>query len=190
MPDLDRRSDDNWSTASLRALLQTEVDDLRLLMDTRFDAGDVAVRAAFLAAEKAVAAALASAETAVGKAEVATDKRFDAITLAMSNLTERMREQIGGLEAVGRTLVTRVEAEALKATITTMQERLADRLLEVEKKNSQRWDMADGRVGALEDRRTAFRLNTTQILGVITVLLFLASVTTAVVGVVVAINHH
>src|SRR5450631_2376737 len=119
MPDLERRSDDNWSTAALRALLQAEVDDLRLLMDTRFNAGDEAVQAAFLAAEKAVAAALASAETAVGKAEVATDKRFDAITLAMSNLTERVREQIAGLEGVGRTYVSRVEAESLKATITT-----------------------------------------------------------------------
>jgi NADH dehydrogenase/NADH:ubiquinone oxidoreductase subunit G len=189
MPDGNRRSDDNWSTASLRALLQAEVDDLRLLMDTRFNAGDVAVRAAFESAEKAVAAALASAETAVGKAEVATDKRFDAITLAMSNLTERVREQIAGLEGVGRTLVSRVEAEALKATITTMQERLADRLLEVEKKANQRFDLSDGRIRGIEERRTAFRLNTTQVLGVLTVLLFLVSVAAAVTGVVVAINH-
>jgi hypothetical protein len=189
MPDDNRRYEDNWSSAALRALLQAEINDLRLLMDTRFDAGDVAVRAAFLAAEKAVAAALASAETAVGKAEVATDKRFDAITLAMGNLTERVREQITGLEAVGRTLVTRVEADALKATVTTMQERLADRLLEVEKKANQRFDLSDGRIRGIEERRTAFRLNTTQVLGIITVLLFLVSVTAAVIGVVVTINH-
>jgi hypothetical protein len=189
MPEGDRRCDDNWSSAALRALLQSEINDLRLLMDTRFDAGDVAVRAAFLAAEKAVAAALASAETAVGKAEVATDKRFDAITLAMGQLTERVREQIAGLEGVGRTLVSRVEADSLKSTITVMQERLADRLLEVEKKTAQRFDLADGRIRGIEDRRQAFRLNTTQVLGIITILLFLVSVAAAVTGVVVAINH-
>src|SRR5664279_1895415 len=187
MSEGDRRYEDNWSSATLRALLQAEINDLRLLMDTRFAAGDVAVRAAFLAAEKAVAAALASAETAVGKAETANDKRFDAITMAMSNLTERMREQIAGLEAVGRTLVTRVEADSLKSTVTIMQERLADRLLEVEKKTNSRFDQADGRIRGIEDRRTAFRLNQTQLVGILTLLLFLVSVAAGVTGVVMTI---
>jgi hypothetical protein len=188
MPECDRREGDNWSTASVRALLQAQIDDLRLLMETRFNAADIAVSAAFLAAEKAVAAALASAETAVGKAETANDKRFDAITLAMAQLTERMREQIAGLESIGRGLVTRVEADSLKNTVTIMQERLADRLLEVEKKTNSRFDQADGRIRGIEDRRQAFRLNTTQVVGIITVLLFLVSVIAAVIGVAVAIS--
>jgi hypothetical protein len=188
MPDGDRRYDDNWSSAALRALLQAELNDLRVLMDTRFDAGDVAVKAAFLAAEKAVAAALASAETAVGKAEVATDKRFDAITLAMGQLTERVREQITGLEVQGRTLVTRVEADSLKSTVTIMQERIADRLLEVERKANQRFDLSDGRIRGIEERRTAFRMSQTQLIGVITVILFLISVAAGVTGVIVTLT--
>lgn len=93
-----------------RSAIKLHYDVLLAEMDrryaARFGAVEQAVTTAFVAQEKAITAALLSAQAAVNKADLANEKRFDAVN--------EFRGQLGDQQ---RTLMPRAEAEALFKSI-------------------------------------------------------------------------
>jgi len=68
---------------------QWTVETLKEMVDQRFLDNQKAVDTALLAQEKAVNAALLAAKEAVGKAEILTDRRFDAVTLTVAQVSKQ-----------------------------------------------------------------------------------------------------
>jgi hypothetical protein len=150
---------DEWTPETIRLFLQREIDDFRVSVDRQF----------------------CNADKAILKAELAGDKRFDSISLAIGQLTETVRGLINRAEVV--TLITGANghADTLAAQLSAIQASASTRLLEVEKRTASRFDQADGRLGAIEDRRTAARFSIAQIISGLTLMVFLISVSVAVV---------
>jgi hypothetical protein len=111
-------------TTNQRQDIMFTQSDLRY--QQRFDASSLALAAALGAAKEAVAAALQAAKEAVNKAEIATEKRFDAVNEFRSSLTD-----------LTRTMMPRTEADGLiKAQADKIDVALA------------RLDKSEGRTGA------------------------------------------
>lgn len=90
-----------WTTDTLQAHLQRQIDDLRTMLDERyatqtkaidaaFVANQTAMQTAFTASERAVQAALDAAEKAVAKAEAAAEKRFEAVNEFRGQLSDQV----------------------------------------------------------------------------------------------------
>jgi hypothetical protein len=67
------------------------ISTLKEHFDGRFNSADKAVEAALVGQDKAVQAALQAAKEAVGKAEVAAEKRFDAVNEFRGVLTDQQQ---------------------------------------------------------------------------------------------------
>jgi hypothetical protein len=81
--------DPGWTVDTLNAYFQRQLDDLRCLLDERYQTQTTALTAAFAAAERAVQTALLAAKEATNKAELAADKRFDAVNEFRAQLTDQ-----------------------------------------------------------------------------------------------------
>lgn len=85
---------------SLREHLETLVAELDKRHQQRFAAQQVALKDALLSQEKAVSAALAAAKEAVVKAEIASEKRFDAVNEFRQTLSDQTATFIPRAEAM------------------------------------------------------------------------------------------
>jgi hypothetical protein len=95
------------SRAALHEHYDVLIGEIDKRYQARFLAVEQAVTTAFVAQEKAITAALLSAQAAVNKADLANEKRFDAVN--------EFRGQLGDQQ---RTLMPRAEAEALFKSLT------------------------------------------------------------------------
>jgi hypothetical protein len=139
-----------------------EIEGMRRLLDERYTTQTKAVDAAFAAqqlamqtaleaAEKAVGRALDSAALAVNKAEVAADKRFDAVNAFRSQLNDqaatfmprsesegehkRHNERIHDIQVTLPRLVTREEATVTADRCSALTSAVNDRLTRMEGKD-------------------------------------------------------
>src|SRR5688572_11517487 len=88
-----------WTTDTLHAHLQREMDDMRRMLDERYATQTKALDAAFAAADKAVQTALLSAEKAVAKTETAAERRFEAVNEFRGQLSDQAATFLPRIEA-------------------------------------------------------------------------------------------
>jgi hypothetical protein len=80
---------DGWTIETLRAHILGQIVDLRTMLDERYATQTKALDAAFVAQQEAMKVALDSAAQAVTKAEVATEKRFEAVNEFRGQLSDQ-----------------------------------------------------------------------------------------------------
>lgn len=110
-----RAVDQLGTTAGIRA----EVAEIRTLVNAQgalTDAKFVTYRALIDSQAEKVALALASSDKAVGKAEVATEKRFDAVNEFRQTLADQARDLMPRLEAEQRIKQLADEMALLRGT--------------------------------------------------------------------------
>lgn len=90
-----------WTLDTLRVHLNSKIEGNDLRYQQRFDAQQLAIKDAMTAQKELAAAAILAADKATVKAEDAANKRFDSVN-----------EFRGALSDLGRTMMSRSEAEA------------------------------------------------------------------------------
>jgi hypothetical protein len=106
---------------------------LKVMLDERYATQTKALDAAFKAAEQAVAVALANAEKATVKAEMAADKRFDAVNEFRQVLTDQTA-----------TFLPRTEYEASHSALSERVTASVERMGNLELRLTGRLDRGDG----------------------------------------------
>lgn len=124
-----------WTTDTLHAHIQTQINDLRRALDERYATQTKAVDAAFSAAEiarqtariedqRAVATALLSAEKAVTKAEIAAEKRFESVNEFRAQLADQAATFVSRTEAEAYRLATEAKIETIKDLLDKLEKRM------------------------------------------------------------------
>jgi hypothetical protein len=137
---------------AMRRLLDERYATQTKAVDAAFAAQQLAMRTAMEAAEKAVGRALDSAALAVNKAEIAADKRFDAVNAFRSQLNDqaatfmprsesegehkRHNERIHDIQVTLPRLVTREEATVTADRCGALTSAVNDRLTRMEGKDA------------------------------------------------------
>lgn len=85
-------SESGWSVETLKEMVDQRFADNQKAVETALLAQEKAVSIAFVSQEKAVNTALLAAKEAVIKAEILTDKRFDAVTDAVAQVSIKTSE--------------------------------------------------------------------------------------------------
>ncbi len=121
-------SQEGWrhDVDALDRLINLKIDAIEKRLDQRLGDSEDAVRVAFLSAEKAVA-----------KAEVATEKRFEAVDKLRAQLAEQATVLISRNEAT-------VRIDALSERLDADTTRLQQRVNELELRVTSRLDIAEG----------------------------------------------
>jgi hypothetical protein len=101
MPDRDPNGE-KWTLETLRIFFDKLIEANDARYQQRFQQQGEALTAAFLAQKSAVDAALAAADRAVTKAEIASEKRFDAVNEFRRSLDDLSRLQMPRLECEQR----------------------------------------------------------------------------------------
>ena len=101
MPDRDPNGE-RWTLETLRIFFDKLIEANDARYQQRFQQQGEALTAAFLAQKSAVDAALAAADRAVTKAEIASEKRFDAVNEFRRSLDDLSRLQMPRLECEQR----------------------------------------------------------------------------------------
>lgn len=91
-----------WTLTTLRIYFDKLIEANDARYQQRFQQQGEALTAAFLAQKSAVDAALAAADRAVTKAEIASEKRFDAVNEFRRSLDDMSRQQMPRLECEQR----------------------------------------------------------------------------------------
>ena len=99
-------SDEQLPIISMREYIERVLDERDRLYGAKFIASEVAVSAALIAQKTSVDAALVAADRAVAKADIANEKRFDAVN-----------EFRGQLNDQAKTFMPRTETTALIKSI-------------------------------------------------------------------------
>lgn len=81
-----------WTVETLKEMVDQRFADNQKAVETALLAQEKAVSIAFVSQEKAVNTALLAAKEAVIKAEILTDKRFDAVTDAVAQVSAKTAE--------------------------------------------------------------------------------------------------
>lgn len=81
-----------WTVDTLKEMVDQRFADNQKAVETALLAQEKAVSIAFVSQEKAVNTALLAAKEAVIKAEILTDKRFDAVTDAVAQVSKQTSE--------------------------------------------------------------------------------------------------
>lgn len=84
--------DSGWTVDTLKEMVDQRFADNQKAVDTALLSQEKAVSIAFVSQEKAVNTALLAAKEAVIKAEILTDKRFDAVTDAVAQVSKQTSE--------------------------------------------------------------------------------------------------
>jgi prenyltransferase beta subunit len=124
----DEGYDEGWTTNTLKvhllSLLEKQAEEFQTLVDERhrgyeqrYVAQQEAVTAALRTAQEAVTAALNAAKEAVLKAEVATEKRFEAVNEFRAQLADQARELMPRAE-------TEIRLTNMGESITSLTSRL------------------------------------------------------------------
>ena len=82
-------TDSQWTVGTLKEMIDQRFADNQKAVETALLAQEKAVSIAFVSQEKAVNTALLAAKEAVIKAEILTDKRFDAVTDAVAQVSKQ-----------------------------------------------------------------------------------------------------
>jgi hypothetical protein len=162
---------------ALQELHQAKIDaaiqrgrDLKELLDERHHAQQVAMQAALVSAKEAVYAAMEAAKEAVAKAEAASNKRFDGVN--------EFRQQLADQAA---TFATRTEVGIRFEAAAADQDRIGQRLNDLELRLTSRLDLGAGAKTGAAETRTEHRLDTgTVISAVVMGLLVISLVITLV----------
>jgi hypothetical protein len=142
---------------------------LKVMLDERYATQTKALDAAFKAAEQAVAVALANAEKATVKAEMAADKRFDAVNEFRQVLTDQTA-----------TFLPRTEYDAARTALSDRIAFNADRVGALELRLTSRLDRGEGADAGTATSRTERRLDIGQLLQVLVAVVAVAAVVVAV----------
>jgi hypothetical protein len=125
------------AVAQTDPLARSEINHLRELIQSndkryeqRFDAQEKAVGAALAAQKELSAQALANSKEAITKADVSTEKRFEAVNEFRSTLRDQQN-----------TFMTRKEAEASMAELTRQVRDLQARVDKAEGQGSGAWNL-------------------------------------------------
>jgi hypothetical protein len=132
----------------MRDSTRLQVADMRVLLDERYATQVKALDAAFKAAEQAVTVALANAEKATAKAEMASDKRFDAVNEFRKALTDQTA-----------TFLPRAEYDTAHAALADRLTVTADRVSALELRLTSRLDRGEGTDAGAAGQRNEARLN-------------------------------
>jgi small-conductance mechanosensitive channel len=128
------REGEHWDVYSLKEYVLALLNERLRYYDQRFSEGERAVTAALQSQKEIATMALNNAERAVAKAEMAAEKRFDAVNEFRATLADQQR-----------TLMPRAEAEIELKGMKALLEKLETRLTEREA-------VLVGRVDKVEDR--------------------------------------
>jgi hypothetical protein len=153
----------------MRAAVRSQADDRIRLLDERYATQTKALDAAFKAAEQAVSVALANAEKATAKAEAAADRRLEG----MNEFREALSDQT-------KTLLSRAEYNPAHEALLDRIGAMNDRVSALELRLTSRLDTAQGHSGGEAAGRTERRLDTSQLLQALTVVVAIAAIIIAV----------
>jgi hypothetical protein len=153
-----------------RDALKEQFAALQAMLTERSLAQKEAVTAALTAADRAVQAALISAEKAVNKAEDAAGERFKAVNEFRQTLTDQ-----------AATFLTRAEYDAAHKAVDDRINANADRVAALELRLTSRLDRGEGSDSGAATTRTEQRLNLSQVIAAVAVLVAIASVIVLVI---------
>lgn len=144
--DLEKLLDSNVS--SLEKLLDERYATQTKANDTAFNAASTAMSTAMTAAALAVQTALQAAKEAVAKAETAADKRFDALSTQLAQLTSQASSLISRYE-----VDTLIKAVSAKADYEA--DRAAERVRDLDKNTSSEFVRVTKAINDLSARLSA-----------------------------------